>query len=105
MRIRITGLGIALAGLALALQGTGSATAESTGSEGQGAAVAGTSVAYPEGYRAWKHVKSMLIQEGHPLYGPFGGLHHIYANDLALKGYASGKFPDGSVIVFDLMEA
>lgn len=63
------------------------------------------SVPYPEGYRHWYHVKSMLIQPGHPLYESFGGLHHIYANKKALEGYRQGRFPDGSVIVFDLLEA
>jgi hypothetical protein len=62
-------------------------------------------VAYPEGYRDWKHVKSMVIEAGHPLYESFGGIHHLYANKKALKGYATGRFPDGAVIVFDLLEA
>lgn len=62
-------------------------------------------VPYPEGYRAWHHVSSMLIEQGHSLYASFGGLHHLYANDKAMRGYASGKFPDGSVIVFDLRAA
>jgi len=69
--------------------------------------VAGTAprVAYPEGYRDWKHVKSMVIQAGHPLFASFGGIHHLYANEKALEGYAGGRFPDGAVIVFDLLEA
>ncbi|HWQ40340.1 MAG TPA: cytochrome P460 family protein [Burkholderiales bacterium] len=62
-------------------------------------------VPYPEGYRDWRHVKSMVINPGHPLYDAFGGVHHLYANKKALAGYRSGKFPDGSVIVFDLLEA
>jgi hypothetical protein len=62
-------------------------------------------VDYPTGYRDWHHVKSMVINEGHPLYASFGGIHHIYANKKAMKGYRSGKFPDGSVIVFDLLTA
>ena len=62
-------------------------------------------VPYPEGYRQWQHVKSMLIQPGHPLAEAFGGLHHIYANPKAVAGYRSGRFADGSVIVFDLLEA
>ena len=71
------------------------------------AVFAGTTsrVAYPEGYRDWKHVKSMVIEAGHPLYESFGGIHHLYANKKALKGYAAGRFPDGAVIVFDLLEA
>lgn len=60
-------------------------------------------VAYPEGYRSWYHVKSLLIEQGHPLFEAFGGLHHIYANDAALAGYRTGTFPDGAVIVFDLL--
>ena len=62
-------------------------------------------VPYPDGYRDWHHVKSMVIQEGHPLHSAFGGIHHIYANDKALKGYRKGYFPDGAVIIFDLLEA
>jgi hypothetical protein len=62
-------------------------------------------VPYPEGFRSWTHVKSMIIEPGHSLYESFGGIHHIYANDEALQGYAKGVFPDGAVIVFDLFEA
>lgn len=64
----------------------------------------GAAVDYPHGYRQWTHVKSMVLEPGHPLYASFGGLHHIYANHLAMKGYKSGKFPDGAVIVFDLLD-
>ena len=63
------------------------------------------SVPYPDGYRDWRHVKSMVIGEGHPLFASFGGIHHIYGNELALQGYAKGTFPNGAVIVFDLLEA
>lgn len=63
-------------------------------------------VKYPEGYRNWVHVKSMVIQQGHSLYDSFGGIHHIYANDKALKAMKNGKlYPDGAVLVFDLLEA
>ncbi|HEX7012696.1 MAG TPA: cytochrome P460 family protein [Steroidobacteraceae bacterium] len=63
------------------------------------------SVDYPEGYRDWTHVKSMILNPGHPLYDSFGGIHHIYANEKAMEGYRTGRFPDGSVLVFDLLEA
>ena len=33
------------------------------------------------------------------------GVHHLYANPKAVAGYKSGKFPDGAIIVFDLLEA
>lgn len=62
-------------------------------------------VAYPEGYRQWTHVKSMAINQGHPLFEAFGGIHHLYANKKAMEGYRKGKFSDGSIIVFDLLEA
>jgi hypothetical protein len=63
-----------------------------------------TLVPYPTDYRDWYHVKSMVIEQGHPLYEAFGGIHHIYANQQALQGYRSNRFPDGSIIVFDLLE-
>ena len=62
-------------------------------------------VPYPSGYRDWQHVKSMIINPGHALYSSFGGIHHLYANDEAMQGYRDGRFPDGAVIVFDLLEA
>ncbi len=63
-------------------------------------------VKYPMGYRDWTHVKSMLIEKDHPLFDAFGGIHHIYANDKALKAMREGKsFPDGAVFAFDLFEA
>jgi hypothetical protein len=62
-------------------------------------------VPYPEGYRQWQHVKSMVIEQGHPLYEAFGGIHHLYANGKAVEGYRTGRFPDGAVIVFDLLDA
>lgn len=60
-------------------------------------------VGYPEGYRAWQHVKSMVIKPGHPLENPFRGIHHVYANNKALKGLKTGNYPEGSVLVFDLL--
>lgn len=63
-------------------------------------------VPYPTGYRTWAHVKSMVIQQGHPLFDAFGGVHHIYANSKALEGYRKGgTFPNGSIIAFDLLDA
>ena len=69
------------------------------------AATSPPEVAYPANYRDWTHVKSMVIEPGHALHATFGGIHHLYANDQAMAGYRSGKWPDGAVIVFDLLEA
>jgi hypothetical protein len=69
-------------------------------------AFADVGVKYPEKFRTDFHVKSMVINQGHPLYDAVGGIHHIYANKKALEGYrAANKFPDGAVITFDLFEA
>jgi hypothetical protein len=70
------------------------------------AGLTGKEVSYPEGYRQWSHVKSMVIEKGHPLYDSFGGIHHVYANKTALEAMEDNRaFPDGAVIVFDLLEA
>lgn len=61
-------------------------------------------VPYPDGYRTWRHVKSEIVEPGHPQYASVGGLHHIYANDVAVAGYQAGRFADGAVIVFDVLE-
>jgi len=64
-----------------------------------------TQVDYPEGYRDWTHVKSLILLENHPFAETFGGLHHVYANEIALEALKNGTpYPDGSVLVFDLME-
>jgi len=81
----------AAAALILALAGT--------------ALAAEPAVAYPKGFRSWKHVKSMVINPGHALYDAVGGMHHVYANPKGLAGYAKGRWADGSVLVFDLFEA
>jgi hypothetical protein len=62
-------------------------------------------VAFPEDYRNWTHVKSVVIMEGHDNYKAFGGIHHIYANDKANAALKEGKsFAKGAVLVFDLLE-
>lgn len=74
-------------------------------------ALAAPPVAFPLGYRGWNHVKSLVLEAGHPLADPFAGLHHVYVNDIglpALRDTPAGKappIPDGTVLVFDLHEA
>ena len=62
-------------------------------------------VPYPEGYRSWTHVKSMVLFDDHALADPFEGTHHVYANAPALAGLQEGSFADGAILVFDLLEA
>src|SRR6202050_830803 len=59
---------------------------------------------FPKEFRKWAHVKSVLVGPQSAPFASEGGIHHIYANEKALVGYETGKFPDGSVIVYDLLE-
>jgi Cytochrome P460 len=61
-------------------------------------------VPYPDGYRAWSHVRSSAIGPGSANFAQMGGFQHIYANDQAMSGYRTRQFPEGSVIVFDWLE-
>ena len=62
-------------------------------------------VPYPEGYRMWTHVKTGLIGPANPNFKFSGGYHHIYANPKAMQGYTTGYFPNGAVLVFDVLDA
>ena len=64
---------------------------------------AGDAVDYPDGYRTWTHIKTMVLHEGHPLENPFLGIHHVYGNEQGVQGTKSGRFEDGAVLVFDLL--
>lgn len=70
-------------------------------------AASSRAVAYPEGYRQWTHVKSMAITgKDHALFSSFGGLHHVYVNATGRAALMAGRsLPDGTVLVFDLLEA
>ena len=57
---------------------------------------------FPKEFRRWAHVKSVLVGPRSAAFATEGGIHHIYANEKAMEGYATGTFPDGSVLVFDL---
>ena len=62
------------------------------------------SVAYPEGYRNWVHVKSGLIGPAHKNFATTGGFQHIYANSEAMVGYRTGAFPQGAIVAFDWLD-
>src|SRR5262245_44936025 len=55
-------------------------------------------------YRGWTHVKSVLIGPKSAAFATEGGIHHIYANEKALEGLRTGRFPDGSTLIYDLLE-
>jgi Ribonuclease G/E len=46
----------------------------------------------------------MIITKDDPGFDHSGGYHHIYANDKAMEGYRTGRFPDGAIIVADFIE-
>jgi Cytochrome P460 len=52
---------------------------------------------FPKEFLQWAHVKSSSAEAPNVV--------HIYANQNAVEGYKTGKFPDGSVIVYDVLEA
>ena len=62
-------------------------------------------VSYPESFRDFVHVKSTVVGPEAKSFPAQGGLHHFYANEAALKGHQGGTFPDGAVLIDDLLEA
>jgi Cytochrome P460 len=62
-------------------------------------AAAATVPPLPRGYAGWKKSERKLVTDKNSL---FYGIHYIYADKKALKGYAAGnKFSQGSTIVVD----
>ena len=60
-------------------------------------------VPYPEGYRRWTHVKTKMVGPKSVEFNVNAGLNHTYANAQAMDGYLTGQFPEGSVVIFDVM--
>ncbi len=60
-------------------------------------------VPYPEGFRSWHLVKSKVVGRESKSFPTRGGIHLFYANDQAVEGYRTGKFPDGSAIVDEIV--
>ncbi len=94
---------LALASMVVATP-TAAVAADPASSPKPATALGKPGVAYPTGYRDWPHVKSMIVEPGHPLAGLVEGTHHLYANAKALRAYRGKRpFADGAVIVFDLL--
>lgn len=62
-------------------------------------------VAFPDGYRQWKLIKTHMTGPNNPAAPKYAGFNHIYANDKAFEGYRTGNWADGAIIVFDVIEA
>ena len=56
-------------------------------------------VPFPDAYRSWQLVKSIVIGPESAFFSKRGGIHHYYGNAAAISGYQTGVFPAGSVIV------
>lgn len=61
-------------------------------------------IPFPEDFRTWAHVKSVLVGPESSAFATEAGIHHIYANSAAMEGYRTGKFPNGSIIVYNLLD-
>jgi hypothetical protein len=57
-----------------------------------------SAIPFPQEYRSWQHVKTIVIGPGHKTFSQRGGIHHYYANAKAVEGYRTGTFPNGSII-------
>jgi len=62
-------------------------------------------VPHPGAFRAFRHVKTTVVGKASPIFERQGGIHHFYANDRAVEGYRSGVFPDGAILIDDLLTA
>jgi quercetin dioxygenase-like cupin family protein len=58
-----------------------------------------TPVQFPQDYRSWQHVRSIVVGREHRSFASRGGIHHYYANPKAVEGYRTGRFPNGSIVV------
>jgi hypothetical protein len=64
---------------------------------------AADSAHFPEDFRRWVHIGTGVILPGaNPQFVSEEGMHHVFANEKAAGAYASGDFPDGSTIVYEL---
>lgn len=78
--------------------------ATAVGVTGVAAYSADAQIDYPQDYRDWTHLKSMVIHPEHSLADPFEGIHHIYADEQARAGLRKGEYRTGATFVFDLLE-
>jgi Cytochrome P460 len=70
-----------------------------------GAVFAADSAQFPEEFRRWVHIDTgVVLPDINPQLKSEEGMHHVFANEKAVEGYATGDFADGSVIVYELRE-
>src|ERR1700687_1074990 len=71
------------------------------------AQTAGDDVAFPNGFRDWFVVNSMIVTKDSPMFSQIGGMHIIYVNATGLPTLKAGgpfPYPDGAVFADDVHE-
>lgn len=64
------------------------------------------SVEFPSNFRYWVRVGTgVVLPNADAKLMSEEGMHDVFANQEAVKGYASGDFPDGSIVIYELREA
>jgi hypothetical protein len=64
-------------------------------------------VPFPNGFRDWFAVNSMIVTKDSPMFGQIGGLHIVYVNAKGLPTLKKGgpfPYPDGTVFADDVHE-
>jgi hypothetical protein len=72
-----------------------------------GAAQPADDVPFPDGFRNWFAVNSMIVTKDSPMFGQIGGMHIIYVNAKGLPTLKKGgpyPYPDGTVFADDVHE-
>lgn len=67
----------------------------------------GDDVAFPNEFRHWFAVNSMIVTKDSPIFGQIGGMHIIYVNAKGLPTLKDGgplPYPDGTVFADDVHE-
>jgi hypothetical protein len=71
------------------------------------AQTAGDDVPFPNGFRDWFAVNSMIVTKSSPIFGQIGGMHIIYVNAKGLATLKTGgplPYPDGTAFADDVHE-
>jgi hypothetical protein len=71
------------------------------------AMAAGDDVPFPNGFRDWFAVNSMIVTKDSPSFGQIGGMHIIYVNAKGLPTLKAGgpfPYPDGTAFADDVHE-
>jgi len=64
-------------------------------------------IPFPNGFRDWFLVNSMIVTKDSPISDQIGGIHHIYVNPTGLPMLKKGgpfPYPDGTVFTDDVHE-